>query len=192
MGRDGAAVPGLNAMRLHALNLILLASLAAGLAGCTAAGRSDADWPGRIHRLPPWRTGVPALLINVPGTYERGLRSGEDFTVHLLRRPPDVAPPETASLAVYVGRHPREPRVTDIREPVAIAGCETVWQGGSWPNEHGRTIYHAEAYVRGLFGWPTTWLADAQGLVVHVLVWGTEQAEVERLMDAARSLRLEP
>ena len=109
-------------MRLRALNLVLLAALAAATAGCTAAGRTGADWPGRVHRLPPWRTGMPALLVNVPETYERGLRTGDDFAVHLLRRPPDVAGPETASLAVYVGHHPREPRATDIREPVTIAG----------------------------------------------------------------------
>ena len=179
-------------MRLRALNLVLLAALAAATAGCTAAGRTGADWPGRVHRLPPWRTGMPALLVNVPETYERGLRTGDDFAVHLLRRPPDVAGPETASLAVYVGHHPREPRATDIREPVTIAGRETQWQGGSWKNEFGRTVYHAEAYVRGLFDWPTTWQLGAQGLVVHVLIWGTDKADVERLMDAARSLRLEP
>jgi hypothetical protein len=165
------------------------------VAGCGSAARSDgeaADRPGRRHALPPWRTGVPGLLVNVPEAYEKGLRAGEGFMVHLFRRPPETAPADSATLAVYVGRHPREPRTRTLAEPGRIAGREVTWFGGAWPDERGRQMYHAEAYVRGLFAWPRCWQPAAQGLVVHVMAWGTDQREVERLMAAAESLRLAP
>jgi len=175
------------------LLVALVVSLPA-LAGCAGNGsRAEGTaWPGRLHRLPPWRSGVPALLINVPEVYAKGLRAEEAFLVHLFRRPPTSASPGTATLAVYIGLAPQEPRCEDVTEPVAIAGRRTQWVGGSWEDARGRTVHHAEAYVRGLFRWPTTWRADAHGLVIHVMAWGTDAEEVQRLMRAAESLRLEP
>jgi len=170
----------------------LILAAACLLAGCGSAARSggEADaWPGRLHTLPPWRSGVPALVINMPPEYEKGLRAGEEFMVHLFRRPPETAPADSATLAVYVGHHPREPRAKTLAEPGRIAGREVTWFGDAWQDDRGRQMYHAEAYVRGLFHWPRCWRADAQGLVVHVMAWGTEQREVERLMAAAESLR---
>ncbi len=154
-------------------------------------GPAGGPWPGTLHRLPPWDRGVPALLINVPEGYERGLRAGEGFMVHLFRRPPQVAPPDSATLAIYVGHHPREPRPATLREPGRVAGRDVTWLGAWW-EDRGRTVYHAETQVRGLFRWPRVWRPDAQGLVVHVMAWGTDQREVERLIRAAESLRLEP
>jgi hypothetical protein len=175
------------------LLLILAAALlAAGCAGGARSGGEAVAWPGKTYRLPPWRTGLPALLVNVPEGYEKGLRADEGFMVHLFRRPPATDPGQTATLAVYVGRRPREPRSRAIAEPGRVAGQDVTWLGNSWKDDYGRMIYHAEAYARGLFRWPRVWDPDAQGLVVHVMVWGTDQAEVERLMEAARSLRLEP
>jgi hypothetical protein len=174
-------------------SLILAAALLA--TGCNEAARSggeDQAWPGRLHTLPPWRSGVPALVVNVPPEYEKGLRAGPAFMVHLFRRPPDVAPADSATLAIYVGRRPREPRAKTLAEPGRIAGREVTWFGDAWRDDRGRQMYHAEAYVRGLFAWPQCWRADAQGLVVHVMAWGTDQREVEGLMAAAESLRLAP
>ena len=164
-------------------------------AGCGSAARSggEADaWPGRLHTLPPWRSGVPALVINVPPEYEKGLRAGEAFMVHLFRRPPDKAPAESATLVVYVGHHPRAPRAKTLAEPGRIAGREVTWFGDTWRDEGGRQTYYAEAQVRGLFAWPRCWRPGAQGLVVHVMAWGTDQEKVQRLMAAAESLRLAP
>jgi len=175
-------------------SLILAAALLLA-AGCGEAVRSGAEagpWPGRLHRLPPWRTGVPALAVNVPEEYEKGLRAGEGFMVHLFRRPPEKAPADSATLAVYVGRHPREPRTKTLAEPGRIAGRAVTWFGDTWRESDGRQMYHAEAYVRGLFAWPRCWKPEAQGLIVHVMAWGTDQKEVERLMAAAESLRLTP
>lgn len=172
--------------------LVLAALVTVGCGGSATRPEDAGAWPGRVYRLPPWRSGVPALLINVPEAYGKGLRAESSFLVHLFRRPPDAAPADTATLAIYVGLNPRDPRVETITESTEIAGRNVSWVGGSWPADRGRTMHHAEAYVRGLFRWPTTWRSDAQGLVVHVMVWGTDAAEVERLMEAAKSLRLEP
>jgi len=135
---------------------------------------------------------VPPLAVNVPEEYDRGLRSDEGVMVHLFRRPPDEAPVETATLTIFVGRHPPEARSQAIAEPGRIAGREVTWFGDSWQNDRGQTIYHAETYVRGLFRWPRSWRLDAQDLVVHIMAWGADQREVERLMEAAGSLRLTP
>ncbi len=173
----------------------LILAAACLVAGCSSAARSGGEaeeWPGRRHTLPPWRSGVPALAIHVPDAYEKGLRAGEGFTVHLFRRPPEEAPADSATLAIYVGRRPREPRAKTLAEPGRIAGRDVTWLGDAWRDDRGRQMYHAEAQVRGLFAWPRCWQPEAQGLVVHVMAWGTEQREVQRLMAAAESLRLAP
>ena len=175
------------------LAMILAIACVAGCGGPAQRGASadEASWPGRLHRLPPWGWGAPGLKINVPEGYEKGLRAEEEFLVHLLRRPPDAAPAHTATMGVYVGHNPRDAKTDAITEPGRIAGRDVTWYGGTWEDEKGRTVYHAEAYVEDLFKTPTIWRLSIRQLVVHVFIWGTDKAQVEALMEAARSLRLD-
>ena len=178
-------------------DLLIAAALAAlvvvGCGGPVREGDTPAEgsWPGRLHRLPPWGWGAPGLAINLPEGYEKGLRSEQDFLVHIFRRSPDAAPPETATMGIYVGHDPRDPKTKAIADPGRIAGRDVTWYGSTWQDERGRTVYHAEAYVEGLFKTPTIWHLSVRSLVVHVFIWGTDKAEVETLMEAAGSLRLD-
>ena len=181
-------------MRHDLLIVALLATLVA--AGCTPGLRegdasAEAPWPGRLHRLPPWGWGAPGLAINVPEGYEKGLRAEGDFLLHLLRRPPETALPDSASMGIYVGHHPRDIKIKAIAEPGRIAGRDVTWYGGTWQDEKGRTVYQAETYVADLFKVFGVWRLSARSLVVHVFIWGTDKAQVEALMEAAKSLRLD-
>ncbi|HUU11408.1 MAG TPA: hypothetical protein VM431_12855 [Phycisphaerae bacterium] len=157
----------------------------------TAEATAAETWPGKLHRLPPWGWGTPGLAVNLPPEYEMRLRSGEDNIVFMFERPPELAPPESATLCVYVGHQPRDVKTEAITQPGRVAGKDVTWYGGTWQNEKGRTVYHVETYVDNLFrGW-NVWRWDAHSLVVHVFIWGTDQPEVEALMQAAASLRLD-
>ena len=170
-------------MRNSALALVALATLAAS--GCSPTRRGDAAsakvWPGRQHRLVSWGQGAPSLLINVPEGYEPGKRDGADFDVHLFRRPPRTASPDSASLGIYVGHSPRTIRDKTLAEPGTVAGQPTTWYGSTWEKD-GRTVYHAETQVEGLFKRAGVWSPRVRGLVVHLFAWGTDQAEVEALI----------
>ena len=165
-------------MRHCLLIVAALATLAA--AGCGGRLReggapADAAWPGRLQRLPAWGWGAPGLAINVPEGYEKGLRAEEDFLVHLLRRPPEAAPPHAATVGVYVGHHPRDAKTKAISQPGRIAGRDVTWYG----------LVGGVVMVFGV------WRPSARSLVVHVFIWGTDKAEVESLMESAKSLRLD-
>ncbi len=182
---------------------LLIAAALAALAAAGCGGRlreggapADAAWPGRLQRLPAWGWGAPGLAINVPEGYEKGLRAEEDFLVHLFRRPPhaaspDAASPDAATMCVYVGHHPRDAKTKAITQPGRIAGRDVTWYGGTWQDEKGRTVYQAETYVDDLFKVFGVWRPSARSLVVHVFIWGTDKAQVESLMESAKSLRLD-
>ncbi len=176
--------------------LLIVAALATVVVtGCgplrEGGAPAEAAWPGRLHRLPPWGWGAPGLAINVPEGYERGLRAEEDFLVHLFRRAPGAAPPDAATMGIYVGHNPRDSRTQAITEPGRIAGRDVTWYGGTRQDEKGRTVYQAEAYVDDLFKTGTIWRLSIRGLVTHVFIWGTDKAQVEALMESAKSLRLD-
>ncbi len=184
----------------HCLPIVaaLATIAAAGCGGRLREGGAPADtaWPGRLQRLPAWGWGAPGLAINVPEGYEKGLRAEEDFLVHLFRRPPDAASSRAASsraatMGVYVGHHPRDARTKTITDADRIAGRDVTWYGGTWQDEKDRTVYHAETYVDGLFKVPTVWRLSIRRLVVHVFIWGADKAQVEALMESAKSLRLD-
>jgi len=69
-----------------------------------------------------------------------------------------------------------------LRRPPDAAPAHTATMG---------VYVDAEAYVEDLFKTPTIWRLSIRQLVVHVFIWGTDKAQVEALMEAARSLRLD-
>ena len=174
-----------------------MAMLAAFLAGgCALTPRKQAPaqaepWPGKEHRLVSWGAKAPPLLINVPEAYDTGRRNDQGFEVFLFRRPPKVAPPESASLGIYIGRNPRAIRDKTLAEPGTIAGKPVTWYGSTW-QESGRTVYHAETYVEGLFALPSVWNLNVRRLTVHLFAWSTDQGQVEALIEACKSLRIDP
>jgi hypothetical protein len=94
-------------------------------------------------------------------------------------------------MGIYVGHQPRDTKTQAITEPGRIAGRDVTWYGGTWQDEKGRTVYQAEAYVDDLFKTGTIWRPTIRGLITHVFIWGTDKAQVEALMESAKSLRLD-
>lgn len=177
-------------MPKRVLLLMVLTAWWAGCGGAQRTGEETTSWPGRLHRLTAWGWGAPALLVNVPDEYAPGMRAGEDFIVHLFRRPPEVAPPDTATLGIYIGHRPRDLKEHTMTEPGRIAGRDVTWHGSTW-TERGQPVLHAEAYVKGVFTTVGIWRPSVRSLVVHVFAWGTDQEEVENLIRACESIRLD-
>ena len=177
----------------------LAAATAAAMAALAAAGCGPqaprpevsqlADDAVGLVRLQSWRNGVPTMRINLPPGYQERRTDGDGFDVHLWRRPSHAQPSDSSALGIYVGRRPRAIQGATQTEPGTVGGKPVVWQGSA-TSEDGRTQYQVETHVAGFFDAPTA-PASARDLVIHIFIWGTDQDEVEALVKACETLRLE-
>lgn len=191
--RNRAVVTAMPAAALAAALAVLVAAGCASRFGRSApapAAEEVEAGPGRVHRLVSWGLKAPPLLINVPEAYDTGRRDEQGLEVFLFRRPPKVAPPESASLGIYIGRRPRAIRDKAIADPGTVAGRPVTWYGSTW-QDGGRTVYHGETQIAGLFDTGGTWDPNVRKLIVHLFAWGTDQAQVEALIEACKSLRID-
>jgi hypothetical protein len=172
--------------------IALLASLAAGCAA--QAGRGQAvplTYPGQLHRMRAWGFGAPGLAINLPAGYELKTTEGDGYVVHLFHKPSHAEPSDASTLGIYVGHRPRAFRPESFTTVGFVGGQAVTWHGSTWQDQ-GKTLYHAETQVLHLFDAPDVWTPAARSLTVHLFAWGSSQDEVEALVEAAKSLRLDP
>jgi hypothetical protein len=126
--------------------------------------------------LGSWGNGAPPLLITVPSGFGVERVAGPDFDVfHISQRQ------GRASLGVYVGHHP------DTQECAQPAGGlpRLQWRA---PEPASPSALQAEVLLEGMYaGRPEP---GVSALFVHLFIRGSARAEVERLKEAAGTLRV--
>jgi len=148
---------------------------------CCASGEN-------LLRIESWGSGAPGLSISVPSGYSVQKRKGADFDVHYIR----LKNPNDPSMGIYIGHHPnpfssQKKGIETRREADVILEQNVEWI--LWQEkEDGKTTYHCETIVNGVFKGMGG--SGVSSLIVHVFIRGPDQKKGNLLKTSAKSLQI--